>query len=901
MKVIFFLVGYFSFAFFSQVFAAPPASAVKIDIKRVDASRFPEVDVYFTVIDNVPGTGYYDLESSSNTYSLTVKESLVGEGSFSTVSAAVQGSETLPMVASLSIDRSGSMADVFGEVLKAAKTWVSALDSCPGDQADLVFFSGSADGTGIYHSGPKGSSAELIAFCDSVGNAGGMTPMFLAWNVSMGAVEVFDEKIYPVRAAITLTDGYDTCSSRSNSAELSDVCQVATSLNLPFFTIAFPRVEEDDDGNLSIGCDVDQGLLSAVAGSTDACYFEPQAPYPKLPETPQQPSGSDGATPIGDDAQVRQYFITLLTTLQNVVTKDSDARDAFDTDFKANINRVLNEDNQVADWEEFANLERDSNGYIVDSVMNIDGTDGIESMEWSEFSELASNVKEGAINTVTEADIANFYNIQMANMFQKIRQSLKKEYHLTFTSPNTRLDGKIRDIDVRIAYTTDDCGSPVTLTGSSTARYVAPLVWDEDIPLEQISTMDPASPVANTLFGSGAAPRGGTWVGDTSIDWGVELMARDDEGNPWCLASMTPSGEITVNDDATSPFNSVDAADVTTFLKHVDMVFDVDVATGKLTQKMVAFIPTCIAKDRADPQADWPLGNEEAVDFRKSTLWYIVKPVARRNYIYNKIVPTYNGGGISVTTEPNRPSYVKEDFPPLITYIYDSTSPTVSLFVSPSRGEINRIEAIEIDMDSETKPRPMTVYLYGKQWDPSYTELFDGYRAQIGSNTVARADWPLSLLNDEDNPVLPSNGIFVYEGQRLELNILCADNYDRAKDLGYMGDPENIPAPHNSFSDSDVLRKDTGTDHWPFLAQVAFSEVGNVPGYAAKVIDDGVESDLGSWHIFRTTNFPTGVDRSIVVKASDKAGNVSSIEVPVYVMPLGFNSRELNWKSNKNN
>ena len=887
--------------------------SIKLSVKRVDAARFPEVDVYFTVIDNVPGTEYYDLLDAANTYSLTVKE-----GSFANVPGSIQGAEIFPMVGSLSVDRSGSMASVFDKVLEATRTWINALPA--GDMADLVFFSGGSSGSGIYHSGASSSQIELNTFCDAVGGAGGMTPMYLAWNLSLGAVEDVSLENCPVRAAITLTDGYETCSGRSDTAELNDIEQVATSLDVPFFSIAFPQVREVD-GIVTIDCNVNDTVLQRVADDSNACYFVPEAPYPKLPATPDELNGADPESTIGDSDDVKKYFIDLLTTLQNVVGEDLDAQTNFEDDFMSSINSVLTSDTRVTDYQGFLDIERDEDsGLIIDSVLNTDGTDPIGDMQYSEFTSLVENVNQGAINTVSDDDMNNFYNIQMGRTFTKIRESLKKEYHLTFTSPDTRLDGEIRDLELAISYQTHDNGLPVTLSGIATARFVAPLVDEEDRVITQTTEMDPNTPVYSALFGSGTAPRGGTWLEEPELTWGVELMGRDSENNSWLLGSMTSDGVVTLNDDETSPFSSVRKSDISTFLSHIDMAdTSISADKSKLIQKMVALIPTCIARDRANPQADWPLGNEEAVDFRKNTLWYVIKPEVTRPYSFTKIVSTLVGTNIVVNNIPGT-SEVKEKLPPLITYVYDATAPTISMFISPRRGEINQIEALEIETDKQTSTtnpdRPMSVYLHGKQWDPAYTENFNGYGIHFDSTTLQRADWHLDLhdpLDEYDltaNPATPSNGLFVYDGQRLEINILCSDNYDKAKDLGYMDpanqpghddyDPETaVPAPHNDYKTADVLRQENSIDHWPFLQRVQSSVIGTVSGFSATLMEDGVESELGPWHIFRTPNFPTGVDRTIIVKASDVAGNVTTLEIPIYVMPLGFNPKRLSWQSIK--
>jgi len=657
------------------------------------------------------------------------------------------------------------------------------------------------------------------------------------------------------------------------------------SLDMPFYNIAFPKLTIDANGIASIGGDVVPSNMAPISEATHGCYFEPIPPYPHLPELPPAPSVTDDPEELDDDV-VKNYTLDLLSVLQLLIENDPDAN--FST-FDTVINATLAEDSKVSTAQEFYDLTLD------DSIFD---DDVVSELDWDAFNTAMAATTQAAMETVTEDDLNAFYNQQMGNMFEKIRTSLKRQYRMTFISPNQKLDGTLRDIKVQISYTTHVNYMPTSLTGEATGRFVAPLVADEDLIITQKSSIDPASPIYNPLFGGGAAPRDGVWLGPTEIKWGVELLARAEDGEPWLLATMTADGDITVNDDPASPFDSVDEADVTTYLKHVELQVSVD--GPELTQKMVAFIPTCIASDRAAPQDDWPLGNTSAVGFRQSPLWYRVQPVATRRYSFIKKIPSLVSGSVVVTNVADEAD-LKEDFPPLVTYIYDSTAPTISLFVCPSRGEVNRLEGLEIDLDSETRPRPMQMAVYGKQWHPAQNFEYEGFVANMAEGKIENVDWPLSLTDIDGNPGPSTDGLYVFEGQRLELYVRCRDNFDKAKDLSYMSDPDTLPAPHNDYENSDMYREENGFDHWPFLTLVEQSAVEDGPGFAAVIKDDGNETPLGPNHIFRTANYPDGPERSIIVQASDEAGNKSSIEVPIFVMPLGFKSKQLEWQSKRNN
>ena len=872
------LLGFVLFLLLSTLsWAAPPEPAIEVAIKKVDASHFPTVSVYFTVIDNVPSTAYYDLEDPTNAYNLTVYESPEGKSEWSDVNGTLKDSISRPMAATFAIDRSDSVLDTIMLIQKASLDWIDSMAT--GDVAALLFFAGNENCKQMYFHEVSGDKSSLRNFCQAhLGDTCGGTPMFTSWYLALGALEDCKKEDYPARGILSLTDGGDT----SGNNRLTDLTRVAMSLDMPFYNIAFPKLKIDSNGIASIGGDIVPSNMEPISEATHGCYFEPIPPYPKLPDLPEKPEVTDDPEEL-DDGAVADYFLVLLQTLQLLIKNDDDAK--FE-DFKEAINLMLCEDCKVEDGDAFQALT------IEDSSLDLVG---IGALDWDTFNAGAAGVTTLAMATVTEADLDAFYNEQMLNMFNKIRTSLKKEYRLTFESPNKKLDGSLRDIKIEVAYTTHVNYCPVSLAGQATGRFVAPLVAKEDQLITQESSMDPASPIYPALFGGGAAPRGGTWDPEpTKMDWGVELYGRDEEGNPWLIATKDREDNITMNGDEDSPFYSVAQEDVTTYLEHIDMKIKVEGDT--LTQKLYAFIPTCLASDLSAPQDDWPIGNEAAAGFRQRPLWYRVLPVASRGYSFTRLVPKLEGGTVVVQTIADHAD-LTEELPPLVTYVYDTTSPTLAVYATPRRGVKNRVEALEIDMDSEDTPRPLLLSFYGERWADTLSTNYSGETVMVAKPEVIAADFPALVLEDGTS----TKGLFVRENERLELVIRARDNFDRAVDFDYMSDPENIPAPHNDYQDEDMLREDNGFDHWPFLERIKEEDIGTRSGYSASVVKGSEIIPIGPHHVFREANYPSGESIYLRVQASDQAGSITKVEIPVYVLPMGFDAKNLNWKSKRRN
>ena len=438
-----------------------------IIIEKVDPTRFPKIDVHFTVIDNVAGTEFYDLEANAGSYTLTVKEKKITptETSYQLVAdAEVKDSQNRSMATCLTVDRSGSMSDVLQHVKKACVSFVKSIPDS--DKTAVLFFQGGSGYDGMYFHQAVGNDQEaaLEEFCNKYGSSsGGMTPMFDAWELSITSIDTFATSMDTL-CVVCLTDGINTSSTeRPNS-----IITLGNSYRMPIYNIAFPKMYKDDNDVVHLSDNVDDALMLKISSKTDAAYFEPVPPYPIVPDMPAYASGQpDGI----DDVAIEPYFVDMMILLQRLIKEDDDAE--FDT-FKSYIQTYISSPAaEDFDADYFENLEID-NGKLNQVA--------IQSLQHGDLTTQTAVVTQEILNTVSEEDIEKFYNDQMFTMFNKIRNSKKRLYRMTYETPHQRLDGSIRDVEIAISFTTYDKFQlqDVYLTGKSNARYAAPIVAEED-------------------------------------------------------------------------------------------------------------------------------------------------------------------------------------------------------------------------------------------------------------------------------------------------------------------------------------------------------------------------------------------------------------------------------------
>ena len=176
-----------------------------------------------------------------------------------------------------------------------------------------------------------------------------------------------------------------------------------------------------------------------------------------------------------------------------------------------------------------------------------------------------------------------------------------------------------------------------------------------------------------------------------------------------------------------------------------------------------------------------------------------------------------------VFTLPDWTGYVQLTLPPIITYVYDKTPPSITVWACPDREIINRVTLAEgeihksadgtslesTDLDSEAAVRPFTLIVDGDYWDPTLRSNLSIEPAKTSSSCLMRTTWPLQLESGKE-----LEGLFVREDERLMMKILVRDNFDLNQDFEWTLDPANNPAAHNDFQNTDRFEAKEGDEHF---------------------------------------------------------------------------------------
>lgn len=844
---------------------AAPAPLVSVAVEKIDASNFPEVDVYFRSVDTVPSTEFHRLQPKD----IRVLEAPPA-GQVWTVgpvtSTNFENPIIRPLAMSLAVDQSLSVTDLL-ERLKLSTTRFLAGMSDNGPLADdatsLVLFCGFNNLRRVHHLPMTSDSAQAAAYANEYLTQTWLgTPLHKAWNL---AVKDVAETNYPAKGVLALTDGKPW--PAFTGPDPDSIIQAAVSNGVPVFNFAFVKFTKKGRVARNSVKRVDMMRMAQITGGA---YFEPAPPFPLIPDLPQPTQ--DINTPAGiDDVAVISYGQQVVGFVKNLL------KDKPDLDW-GNFSRVVNAfvTPEVASAYELEQLDTNHSPFYYEKAKNL----CFRHLIWID-EQLQSNTP----SDVTDEDLDRYYVQQVENMFTKVRTSLKTLYRVTYRSSDPECRGDMRNVRLQIRYVTQQNLLPVELSGEGLSRYAAPKVVDEDQPAELVTWVNPESPVHGQLFGGAPAPRDGTWDGSTAIRCDVALMGPDSEGKAAVLATMDPDGNIVLSADPAGPVAALESADrqaVTTYLSHLAIVGTADVAKGTLTMQLTPKMPTC--KRSPEGPLQRPVANPEATGFRKH-LWYRITASVRRGYSYVITMPASDGNPGGET--PAR-GEISMEMPAMVAFVADCTAPTLAVYLNSSRNPVtNRVESLELPQDSAALPRSGTVALTGANWDPSQNTGFSAARAE---NTT---QFPLTVQG------ATVQGFFVPEDVRVNISAVARDNFDRSSDAAHLAPGGPATASHNRFSEGDAGSPEGRVGTAPFLAHVAASEAGEKPGLTLALDENGQKHPVTDSIIFRAANYPNGAPIAIEARAVDASGNVTSFRIPVHVVPLAMFVQRIDWEQRR--
>lgn len=836
--------------------AGSAAATIRVEVERVDPSAFPEVDVYFRVVDTVPHTAYHPLQPGDVTI-------LEGEADGGVAEAEILednlvNPEIRPLAVALAIDRSASVAPVLDKLYEATSIFLQGM-SDNGELADdtvsLTLFAGEADLSDVWRLPMTADPNAAIAFAqEAMSSPGGNTPLNLSWNLALREASITED--YEARAVLSMTDGWNN--PPGSGPNLDSIIQAGISNDVPIFNFAFIEYSE----NLPVQAyNIFTEGMSLLANETGGAYFEPMPPWDAVPSTPTKPDNTSDPGSLDDTAAVDH-----LGRLAGVL-KDKMYRGELSFEqVRPLMDRIFQP--PLSGPGDLAYLDPATDPRILAAA---------QGLSWDDLDGLTQQVQAatgGGAQQVSEEQLREFYVDQVANMFDKVRSSMKHLYRVRIRSDHDQLDGALRDVRVRVRYTSAAPENPVQLEGEGAGRYVVPVVVEEDTPVDLATSINPNTRLGQLLFGNAPAPRGGTWRGPTQMGWKVELMGPDSLGAPAVLATRDPDGTVTVEDGPDSDFQNLDGDDreaLVAYLEHLQLDAQADLSSGHVAVQLTGNIPTCI-RDEEDSMKR-PVENRQAKDWRK-LLWYRIEPQVRRTYDFVVTVPT--DGGMPGLPVPSTEDVI-ERLPALTVYVEDRTPPTLAVYLTPHKDRrINRAELLEapVDVASDNRLSPV---LSGNAWSPD--GAIDLVSAVAAAGTTG---FPVSL------PQGDVEGFNLPEDVRTDIQVLARDNFDRADDVTYLlGADGGVPA-HNLYEDRDPHSYEARKGEAPYLPRVRLDdgEALSEMGVTLRLEEDGTARPAPDSLLLRLPNVPDGPDISLVAEARDESGNVSILRIPIKVRAL---------------
>lgn len=222
-----------------------PPEPVRLQIRQVDNSAFPQITFYSSVLD-----GEDQVVEGLTTKDFILRELVDGAAEEQTLSDVrrVQGAESCSV--SLVLDASDSMAGTrIDQARQAAKSFLEQVNFSAGDRIEVVSF-----GDYVYLEQDFSSdSAALSSAIDGIGTAG-MTALYDA--IYSALVQTYEQD--GARCVIAFTDGQENASSYT----FDDVVELSQSSGIPVYLIG-----------LGASGDYDETALRNLAGQCSGAFY----------------------------------------------------------------------------------------------------------------------------------------------------------------------------------------------------------------------------------------------------------------------------------------------------------------------------------------------------------------------------------------------------------------------------------------------------------------------------------------------------------------------------------------------------------------------------------------------------------------------------------------------------
>lgn len=858
----------------------PPDPQAQIYFERLDTSRYPDVDVYFRIIDTNPKTGFHEPQ---------VGEVVVQDGADGTLASMEVKEHNFanpilrPIAMALCLDRSKSVDPVINHILDAIREYINLMvpkeSNTPRfpDQTYLMALCGDADLVKVKEllfpadvnefnkqDAFNKVNATFLPTC-------GGSPIYKASLATLDRVGAHPfEEPESARAAVLITDG----KNNRPPATPDDLIAQARTSGIYVFTIGPVLIKANPPKAPTVSAkSVCRGALIDIARETSAAYFEatppgavllPEPPTPDNPETPP-------SEPILPSERAVEYMQNTLLTVKNIA-KQSPTLDR-NADLEPEVAQAIQQFTTLnvspSKWENYITALEAGPPAIINTPQ----------ITYALVAALDAGLEKFAADNTPTIDaeaVKKTYHDEIAGMMKKIQYSLKRVYRVTYTVPDAPFDGKNRTVRISTDYVTDVNGTARRITATKDAVYKAPMVVKEN------ETRDFFVPVAGdrvTRLTANVPPRTpGAWSPDLQVDSTIALYGMaGSPPRPVKLAEKTaavPEAWPTEQEGGPAqPLTEAEREELRPYLRAVNV--NVALAPGGVQYTLAAGMPTCVPDATARPVAN------DANPDRPRLYWYSVSNTMKRAYTYTATLP----GNVKRA----QTGVAKALLNPLVFYVQDVTPPTLAVYLTPESRGTSRVAGVE--MPIEQSPPQRAYFLAGQSF---------GVMGDAKKLNATGADLAEPLAFDGGSSI----GFVVPQGVSVRLAILARDNFDR--NVKPEWPPPADTAAVNAYDDatpSDEAARDLRP---PFLARIngdqfdVLKDGGKTrwSGVTWSFLEGGGEADAGvETRSFRSANVNvdgdtitplSGQDIVLQVRAVDASGNKTTMKLPVRVTPVGI-------------
>lgn len=922
----------------------PDTSTIpKIDVRieRVDTARYPEVDLYFRVVDANATTAFIPLrrdyitleEGTGSSLAPVRPENLVGDN------FTGRDPDLRALASAVVLDRSASVEQVLPFIRQAIEFYISKMEIATKNTYRLDPNSPQRDDTtmAIGLAGQRAQrpdckikdyteAKDKDALSDWVEqnfrDTACCSPIYPACE--QGVLQTMLKSDYDLpdgsRVVYLISDGKNnrgyTPAAQYNLAP-NRLIKTANAGRVRVYTLGMVFI---DKNGVSDSNNICRRQMRAIAEQTGGTYFEPINPFPVVPGGLDS-TGKDLTDPAAlDDNVAKDYINSHISTLASLAKRQNLDTTSYPlpAEVKTLLTKVMEPLPDPYTYKEMIQGVPSASptataippwiGATYPTLVNLDQvTYGMLADVQDQLSKLAA-----ADPSYANVDKGKYYNEQVANVLTKIQASEKRIYRLTYKVDNAPFDGTTRDIRLTVRYRSDVNGVPKDLIpGTDTINYKAPARLEEDPAAPLVTEYEPTTSAANNVVFGPKDPRNQDWLPSNKVR--VNFLTRllteapaTTDGKPavpFAVMELKGAGPAR---DLPVPSNLADRQDVTAhrageasdynaLITSLEPRAEFDEGSGKLEIRINPRIPTSVTNP-VNPLLR-PVANT-AMPPRKHLQWYEISGTAERDYNYQALQLDGSLRNMVGTARVGLPTFTY--------YVADRTPPSLGIYLTPSGGDTGMV--VIRSRDSDRDPTPETLLQGIPLGVPGNADTLE---------TSFDSAPPYKLKGTGSTP-----GFMVPQNVQVRIQVLAKDNYDRNRNHAYLlNDP--IPRPGSDTYTLDTINEASAKDMQPpYMPRVTWNEIPDAsepPRYNAdgnctsgvtwRLEEAGQATDtLTDTKIFRAANVSVnddtfqvtpGQEIYLAVKASDAAGKRSFVRIPIVVTPMGVNIGKLTYESRR--